>query len=76
VDDDVGLVEDVVEAVPGRLATRPFFGAAFSFLTPLAASFGDSSFSISFSVSVSISISEATPVVSSPDRISAGASSC
>jgi hypothetical protein len=77
VDATPGLAEDVVDEVEGRFAAvvKPFLGRAFSFLTPLAA-FGASVFSTSFSVSVSISDVMPVVVVSSPERISAGASSC
>ena len=68
-DDVVGFIADEVAVAPGRLGAMPRFGGTFSFLTPLAASFGGASFS------VSVSISDVTPVVSGSDKISAGVSS-
>ena len=68
-DEVVDFVADEVAVVPGRLGAMPRFGGTFSFLTPLAASFGGASFS------VSVSISDVTPVVSGSERMSAGASS-
>jgi hypothetical protein len=68
-DDVVGFVADEVAVVPGRFGAMPRFGGTFSFLTPLAASFGGASFSVSGS------ISDVTPVVSWSDKMSAGASS-
>ena len=66
-----GFAADDVEVVPGRLApaTPGRLGGTFSFFKPFAVSFGG------FSFSVSVSISDAIPVVSSPDKMSAGASS-
>jgi hypothetical protein len=68
-DDAVGFAVDDVDVVPGRLGATPRFGGTVSFLTPFAASFGGASFS------GSVSTSEGIPAVSSPDRISAEASS-
>ena len=68
-DDVVGFAAEEVVVVPGRLGAMPRFGGTFSFLTPLAASFGGASFS------VSVSSSEVTPVVSGSERMSVGASS-
>jgi hypothetical protein len=68
-DDVAGFAADEVVVVLGRLGAMPRFGRTFSFLTPLVASFGGASFS------VSVSISDVTPVVSGSDRTSAGASS-
>lgn len=64
----VGFVVEDTAVVPGLFGAMPRFGGTFSFLTPLAASFGGASFS------PSVSISEVSPVASASDRMSAGAS--
>lgn len=61
--DEVDVPRRFAGATPGRL------GGTFSFFTPFVASLACGSFSFS------VSTSDASPVVSSPDNMSAGASS-